>query len=265
MGDRRFAYRVVSTLESERGASFILALLLILVCVALTSAVLAAVSASTGRFANQSEVDQRYYAVTSAAQLFRDSLGNDDELTVVFTQEGVATRPAGAAAPLTWDSVKFLNERTGTVDPQDSSSDPARGYSFLPVLTYYALFGTDQDTTSERLWADPFMHKGWNGGTEHEHTVTFAVTPASTGGMQTYAGSVDVDVVAHLKDDWTLELDFSNAQDADKFHLTMALTGNLEQRTLSSEVEGAKTTEVRQTSVTWRVQRIVAGEEVADD
>ena len=56
-------------IRSNRGASLIFALLLFLVCTVIGSVVLAAGTASAGRMSKLGESDQRYYSVTSAAQL----------------------------------------------------------------------------------------------------------------------------------------------------------------------------------------------------
>ncbi|MBQ7144708.1 MAG: hypothetical protein IJR65_06075 [Oscillospiraceae bacterium] len=61
-------------LRSARGASITFALLLFLVCAVVGSVVLAAGTAASGRLSRLNEQDRRYYAVTSAAGLFRDAL-----------------------------------------------------------------------------------------------------------------------------------------------------------------------------------------------
>ncbi len=71
-------------LRSRRGASLSIALLLFLVCLAVASVVLAAGTAASGRLSELREADQRYYSVTSAAELVRDMIGDQ---TVTFTQE----------------------------------------------------------------------------------------------------------------------------------------------------------------------------------
>lgn len=74
-------------LNSERGASITWALLIFLVCTVVGSAVLVAGTAAAGRMSKLAESDQRYYAVTSAAGLLSDVLG----------QEIKTTRTAGSA------------------------------------------------------------------------------------------------------------------------------------------------------------------------
>ncbi len=61
-------------LNSQTGASITFALLLFLVCAVVGSAVLAAGTAAAGRMSKIAEMDQRYYAVNSAARLLVDTI-----------------------------------------------------------------------------------------------------------------------------------------------------------------------------------------------
>ena len=56
-------------LKSNTGASIIMALLLFLVCAVIGAVVLTAGTAASGRVSGLTEMDQRYYAVSSAAEL----------------------------------------------------------------------------------------------------------------------------------------------------------------------------------------------------
>lgn len=65
---------VLNKLRSRKGASITFALLAFLVCAVVGAVLLASASAAAGRLSGLAESDQRYYAVTSAAQLFCDTL-----------------------------------------------------------------------------------------------------------------------------------------------------------------------------------------------
>lgn len=69
-------------LSSRSGASITFALLLFLVCAVISSVVIVAATAVGGRASKMAEMDQRYYAVNSAAELLRDVL---EEQTVTVT------------------------------------------------------------------------------------------------------------------------------------------------------------------------------------
>lgn len=59
---------------SQKGASITFALLLFLVCAVVSSVVIVAATAVSGRASKIAEMDQRYYAVNSAAELLRSEL-----------------------------------------------------------------------------------------------------------------------------------------------------------------------------------------------
>lgn len=59
---------------SQRGASITFALLLFLVCAILSGIVIVAATATAGRMSQRAQIDQRYYAVNSAAELLKDDL-----------------------------------------------------------------------------------------------------------------------------------------------------------------------------------------------
>ncbi len=64
--------RIIGKLRSQTGASITFALLLFLVCIVLCSVIITASTASSGRMSQIVETDQRYYAVTSAAELLKN-------------------------------------------------------------------------------------------------------------------------------------------------------------------------------------------------
>lgn len=72
-------------LRSEKGASITFALLLFLVCAVLSGVIIVAATAASGRLDQIADSDQRYYAVTSAAELLKDAL--DGKTVTVKTEE----------------------------------------------------------------------------------------------------------------------------------------------------------------------------------
>ncbi len=69
--------RIIEKLRSRAGASITFALLLFLVCTVLCSVIITASTASSGRMSRIAETDQRYYAVTSAAELLKSILDGE--------------------------------------------------------------------------------------------------------------------------------------------------------------------------------------------
>ena len=71
-------HKLKQKLKSQIGASITFALLLFLVCAVVGSAVLVAGTAAAGRMSKVAEMDQRYYAVNSAAKLLVDLMERDE-------------------------------------------------------------------------------------------------------------------------------------------------------------------------------------------
>ena len=78
--------RIKDKLRSNSGASITFALLLFLVCAALAAVILVAGTTAAGRMSGLAENDQRYYAVTSAAEMIRDVM--DDETISILKVGG---------------------------------------------------------------------------------------------------------------------------------------------------------------------------------
>ena len=66
--------RIQKKLRSEKGASITFGLLLFLVCAVLSAVILVSATTASGRVAGIAATDQRYYSVTSACELLKDTL-----------------------------------------------------------------------------------------------------------------------------------------------------------------------------------------------
>lgn len=69
-------------LNSKNGASILVALFVLLVCTIISSIVVTAGFASAGRIVGVAQSDQRYYTVTSAANILKDTIENNS-VTIV--------------------------------------------------------------------------------------------------------------------------------------------------------------------------------------
>lgn len=76
--------RMAEKLSSRTGASITFALLLFLVCAALSAVILVAATTASGRMSSIAGTDQRYYSVTSAADLLRDELSGGTVSTFII-------------------------------------------------------------------------------------------------------------------------------------------------------------------------------------
>ena len=83
--------RILDKLRSRTGASISYALLLFLVCAVLCSVILAAATAAAGRMSKIAETDQRYYAVTSAAEVLTDLIDGKTVSIVEVTTTTIKT------------------------------------------------------------------------------------------------------------------------------------------------------------------------------
>lgn len=81
---------IKNKIKSQRGASITFALLLFLVCSVVSIVVVVAGSAAAGRMSQRAETDQRYYAVSSAAELLCDDF-KGTKVEVEYTKQASET------------------------------------------------------------------------------------------------------------------------------------------------------------------------------
>ena len=287
------AARLRKRLGSDRGASLSFALLAFLVCAGVAAVVIAAATASAGQFAELAKMDQRYYAVTSAANLFRDTtLGTDGEEEITFVQvvEGTGFERVDIDGD---DDIEGLTEDVEDItwntqyvlqDPIPTSSD---GFNFLPAVTCFALYGLTSVPAADVAVEDPaysethFPSSAWNMSTKgHPDYVSFGYEIVPTlPDAEASSADLTVEVEARLRTDWTLELLFYNKTDneTDRFYLYLLLEGMLEEETETSEALGdtvvddsgvvrnaVTLTKTRTSSVTWQLRQIVPGKGFAN-
>ncbi len=112
--------RISAKLKDQSGASITYALLLFLVCAVVSSVVITAATAASGRMSKSVETDQRYYAVTSAAELIKDLFDG----VKVTTQ----TKIVGKSGTPTMDSDSTYPMVT---KPAGSELEPEANYEIL--------------------------------------------------------------------------------------------------------------------------------------
>ena len=106
-------------LGSQRGASITFALLIFLVCAVVGSVVLTAATAASGRMSRLAEMDQRYYSVTSAADLLAKELSNK-KISIVRTQEYTDSVSTTYTLSVDENGEEIINAGT----PVSSRTDP---------------------------------------------------------------------------------------------------------------------------------------------
>lgn len=204
---KKIAYK----LRSVRGASVTFALLLFLVCAVIGSVVLTAGSASAGTFSELTEMDSRYYSVTSAAGLLRDSLD-------------------GARATVTVSTVTDITTTTVFTDGVGASPTVTRGVPSKSAPTV---------ESSQAIIADAAERLAGSMTDSFTRTLSLQHNPVS--GID--ADALDVTVLQTLGTDGTLSFKLTNASGEP---YSLILTFEL-QRTYSGSVntvEGDQTVRV---------------------
>jgi len=118
---------IKNKLQSKRGASITFALLLFLVCAVISGVVIVAATAAAGRMSEQSDMDERYYAVTAVANKLKTIMDNEGkEIKLQYTKADtlsiddiVVTDPDGLTGILATASKGVLT-KTATDIPVNS-------------------------------------------------------------------------------------------------------------------------------------------------
>lgn len=91
--------RAAQKLKSTRGASIIIALLVLLICITAGAAALTAAGANAGRYTHLRTDQQRYLAVASAAKLARGELAGGHFTASAVMEENQGLAPDSGALP----------------------------------------------------------------------------------------------------------------------------------------------------------------------
>lgn len=108
-------HKLKQKLKSQTGASITFALLLFLVCAVVGSAVLVAGTAAAGRMSKVAEMDQRYYAVNSAARLLVDQIAGEKNTATIMNIQALGT-PSDTDDTTAASGFYYL-DKTGTMTP----------------------------------------------------------------------------------------------------------------------------------------------------
>ena len=124
--------RIKDKLRSQTGASITFALLLFLVCAVLSSVIIVAATAASGRMSKIAETDQRYYAVTSAAELLKnlfkephDTVSVVEVIETPYTityRDGVADLPV-TGTPVTTKVYVVADKKAAEISESDYKND----------------------------------------------------------------------------------------------------------------------------------------------
>ena len=127
-------------LRSERGASITYALLLFLVCAVVGAVVLVAATSASGRLSGLAGTDQRYYSVTSAAELMRDLYDGAQAVAV--------------SEKITKTITPYKEDGSG-MDPVEDSSEVNRSIDGTKIEPGYKPDTLIRDAAYQLHFADP--------------------------------------------------------------------------------------------------------------
>ena len=232
---------ILKKIRSRKGASITFALLAFLVCAVVGSVVLTAALASSGRASELAESDRRYYAVTSAAQLFQDSLDgqefrvdrvneySSEKQTKYFTDETKDPQVLGEDLnPSNTYSVKILVD--GAAEPAVTVTKDTKKISLLTEAALCYVIGDDiqADTYDPELPA--------------QLGAIFASSVGNSAGWSMILDSADypslkVVVDAEMSEDGTIVFTFKNADvTGDPFRVTMTMLAGVRDNSTAPNV-----------------------------
>ena len=267
---------VLKKLRSSKGASLTFALLAFLVCAVISAVLLASASAAAGRLSGLAEADQRYYAVTSAAQLFCDELSKDiksGDDVVYYNIEWSKTETTSKKVIVTTKGedgyVTNTYDHTSEEAPSygfSSSKDPmSSSASFLTKAAMYLAFGGKAETASS--YGDDFAGLAFKNEAEFDAQKKFPkiwnFTIKESSNSNDYVG-LKVDACATMSSDGHILIEFTNHQEngsAPPFKVKVELvpsgfSGGIEEsitsrtttETSSGEIQDVVTITTRQTT-----------------
>lgn len=212
-------------LMSQTGASITFALLLFLVCAVVGSVVLTAGTAAAGRLSELAESDQRYYSVTSAAQLLR-TMVEGETVTIVKT------------------------EKSADASADSSSDDPARDTAY-PIYTINGE-AINASVKLDSLPKDAAYSYVIGDGASKPRTITLNVDGYD---------SLSTTIEETLAEDGTLTFRILSQKDRNgsQYALSAVYTADIKKNTGSNAYTG-EVTEI--TKIGWRLAEMVTAKEI---
>lgn len=242
---------VIRKLQSQTGASLSFALLLFLVCTVISSIAIVSATAVSGRVSEMTDMDQRYYSVTSAAELLR-ALVDGKEVTIV---EKTVTVNDPTASPTSSENVyqyifdtddkqsnssildqlievddstlevgsSLLNYRfTKDLKRNDPTDDPGNAVKSIVKDAAYAYYSKHYIDSSDSIT---------HGSTGNQRR-TLSVTPTESG----YTGILNATIYEWLRSDGMLVFEVSSPEDAkhQSYALQLMFSGDFNSRSFSS-------------------------------
>lgn len=285
-------------LGSQRGASITFALLIFLVCAVVGSVVLAAGTVTSGRLAGSAEsgkvgtmveMEQRYHAVNSAAELLKKELtSGKTKATIIKTTK--TTTKTTSYYDVDDDGNVFLSS---TDEPDVNSTvtyTPKSAVSFSAdklktdlteaeqeILKHFAretLIGGWSDSEDVKNWEEPAYGKTKitftiTAGNDENLAVDAEATPDLFGGGNSYTGNLTIDLKNHKGNQkYCVELQFSAANISWKNDVTTETTAPKVESTTATKTittTDPETGEEKQETISYIAQIVETTEETVTE
>ena len=204
---------ITSKLKSESGASISFALLLFLVCAVVSSIVIVAGTTASGRLSQMAEMDQRYYAVTSAARLLNDlidgkSVTVEIQDDVTYDKNRTVTKTVHTKSIVVdEDTVKIIEKST---EMKDGTKTDDSAPLTLTVLERAASELAESVSAAGGSATPVVMNLALNGGLDDD---TLAALQMQVTKMQYADGTLEFVVTNGGDNPYTLGLTFTMTKD----------------------------------------------------
>ena len=224
-------------LGSDAGASITFALLLFLVCAMVSAVVLVAATTAAGRMASIAEADQRYYAVTSAAELIRDAVSDKTVTVMTFGSDTIVV-----AKPANEITAENINDAGGSADED----------SYIPAgdddTDYQHVTRPDTESVSDGS-LDSLLRKVSELVLANEKSFGFDISVLS-GGEDRDELAVHVDVTVSNDDKATFVIYNTNGK---PFKMTMDFS--VDTKNNNPAVTGVNPTSSKE--ISWHLDRVI--------
>ena len=161
--------RIKNKIKSNEGASITFALLIFLVCAVVSTIVIVAATASAGRMSQAAKMDQRYFSVTSAAELLKNKLDGQSVIvkrvkkyeTVKTSSSPTMSNPTSDGPKLISDKTEFTLEGSSVIinpiisgeSPSGTSTDSSYDYTkFLLTQIAHDLASTSDESSPTKAF-----------------------------------------------------------------------------------------------------------------
>lgn len=251
-------------LKSSRGASMVLALVFLLVCVMVGSSVLMAAASNGGRSRSNRQEQQMYLVLSSALQLVADDLNGAEYTCKVNYEHQTMPDPPGGTY-----RIHRFTPHDGEMVREDGSK-PMFAEVFRPALDSISKgsiavilekLDADMGSAWEEL-GDHYYYLDFTSVPSEPQSFTLTVTPTTTGPLAGYTAKVAVTIDTNYR--ITLTAWMTGAPDTKalelfkNYYLTVTLTRSGGITSLEiPEMTGDGTEVIQAGTISWKAGKVI--------